>query len=252
VKRFWDEHGEKVKAVIGVITDIVKTWISVGVDLFEWAVETVSWLIDFVTAIFKGDWDSAFNAVDGLLQSFSNTIKNVLDTVLWFFGTSLDEIYETISNVFDSIADTIAWAFKKAYDWIKSTFFDPVIEKINYIKSLWQSVMDFFWWSSETVGKSLQRGEHNVSKILASAKVDGAMATGWEVTAWSTYLVWERWPELFVPKTSGEIVPNNQITNNNDININMSWITVRSDSDIQSLADEIARRIKLEKNFWII
>jgi hypothetical protein len=25
VKRFWDEHGEKVKAVIGVITDIVKT-----------------------------------------------------------------------------------------------------------------------------------------------------------------------------------------------------------------------------------
>jgi hypothetical protein len=32
----------------------------------------------------------------------------------------------------------------------------------------------------------------------------------------------------------------------------MSWITVRSEADIQNLAEEIARRIKLEKDYWII
>jgi hypothetical protein len=157
----------------------------------------------------------------------------------------------TFSNIFDNIVDTIKGAFERAFNRVKSVFIDPIVWRIERIKSLWADVVNFFWWSSETVGKSLQKGEHNVSKFLSS-KVDGARAEWGPVTAWSTYLVWEKWPELFVPKTSGEIVPNNQITNNNDININMSWITVRSDSDIQSLADEIARRIKLEKNFWII
>jgi hypothetical protein len=55
-----------------------------------------------------------------------------------------------------------------------------------------------------------------------------------------------------VPSQRWSIVPNNQITNNNWIEINISWVSVRNDSDIQNLADEIARRIKLEKNYWII
>ena len=251
VKRFWDEHGEKVKMVLGVIGNLIKTTISAWVDLFEWAVETVSWLIDFVTAIFKGDWDSAFKAVDGLLQTFSNTIKNVLDTVLWFFWTSLDEIYETVSNVFNSIAEAIGAAFEKAYKWIKSTFFDPVIDKINYIKSLWQSVMDLFWWSSESVGQSLTKAEHRVSSILAS-RAEWARAEGWPVSAWSNYLVWEKWPELFVPKTSGEIVPNEDLNKGGgDINISINGTTVNNQSDIDSLVDTLIRRIKLERNFWI-
>jgi hypothetical protein len=35
VKRFWDEHGEKVKMVLGVIGDLIKTDIEIAVDLFE-------------------------------------------------------------------------------------------------------------------------------------------------------------------------------------------------------------------------
>ena len=251
VKRFWDEHGEKVKMVLGVIGDLIKTVISMAVDNFQGAINVITDLTDFVTAVFKGDWESAINAVNNLFNNLKERATNIINDILGFFGTSLDELSNTFSNIFDNIVDTIKGAFERAFNRVKSVFIDPIVWRIERIKSLWADVVNFFWWSSETVGKSLQKGEHNVSKFLSS-KVDGAMATGWPVSAWSTYLVWERWPELFVPKTSGEIVPNNQITNNNDININMSWITVRSESDIQSLADEIARRIKLEKNFWII
>lgn len=251
VKRFWDEHGEKVKMVLGVIGDLIKTVISMAVDNFQGAINVITDLTDFVTAVFKGDWESAINAVNNLFNNLKERATNIINDILGFFGTSLDELSNTFSNIFDNIVDTIKGAFERAFNRVKSVFIDPIVWRIERIKSLWADVVNFFWWSSETVGKSLQKGEHNVSKFLSS-KVDGAMATGWPVSAWSTYLVWEKWPELFVPKTSGEIVPNNQITNNNDININMSWITVRSESDIQSLADEIARRIKLEKNFWII
>jgi len=95
---------------------------------------------------------------------------------------------------------------------------------------------------------------------LARAKEDAWMsesavewkATWWDVYQNTPYLVWEKGPELFVPKTNWTIIPNNQITNNNWIEINISWLTVRSESDIQAIAEEISRQIKLEKNYWIL
>jgi hypothetical protein len=73
----------------------------------------------------------------------------------------------------------------------------------------------------------------------------------WVVYWWESYIVWERWPELFTPSQRWSITPTNQITNNNGIEININGAVVRSDNDIQAIADEITRRIKLEKNFWI-
>ena len=241
VKRFWDEHGEKVKVVLGVIWEAVKTAIAMFVDNFEGAINVITNLIDFVTAIFKGDRDWAINAVNNMLTWLVDRVKNILDDILWFFWTSFDEVSNIVSNAIGSTVDCIKWWFERACQRVKTTFVDPVLWRIDKIKSAWESVTSLF--SSDTWKKIWS---FNVPRI------DWARAEWGPVSAWSTYLVWEKWPELFVPKTSGEIVPNNQITNNNDININMSWITVRSESDIQSLADEIARRIKLEKNFWII
>ena len=251
VKRFWDEHGEKVKMVLGVIGDLIKTVISMAVDNFQGAINVITDLTDFVTAVFKGDWESAIKAVNNLFNNLKERATNIINDILGFFGTSLDGLYETVSNIFNSIAEAIGAAFEKAYKWIKSTFFDPVIDKINYIKSLWQSVMDFFWWSSESVGQSLTKAEHRVSSILAS-RTEWARAEGWPVSAWSTYLVWEKWPELFVPKTSGEIVPNEDLNKGGgDINITISGTQVNNQSDIDSLVDTLIRRIKLERNFWI-
>ena len=251
VKRFWDEHGEKVKMVLGVIGDLIKTVISMAVDNFQGAINVITDLTDFVTAVFKGDWESAIKAVNNLFNNLKERATNIINDILGFFGTSLDGLYETVSNIFNSIAEAIGAAFEKAYKWIKSTFFDPVIDKINYIKSLWQSVMDFFWWSSESVGQSLTKAEHRVSSILAS-RTEWARAEGWPVSAWSTYLVWEKWPELFVPKTSGEIVPNEDLNKGGgDINISINGTTVNNQSDIDSLVDTLIRRIKLERNFWI-
>ena len=81
--------------------------------------------------------------------------------------------------------------------------------------------------------------------------IDWQKAWWWDVYAWNSYLVWENWPELFIPSQRWSIIPNNQITNNNWIEINISGVSVRSDNDINMITDEIIRKIKLEKNFWI-
>jgi hypothetical protein len=96
------------------------------------------------------------------------------------------------------------------------------------------------------------------ARELAAARASAWMGVSWAraewgpVSAWNTYLVWEKWPELFVPKTSGEIVPNEDLNKWSwDINISISGTTVNNQSDIDSLVDTLIRRIKLERNFWI-
>jgi len=67
-----------------------------------------------------------------------------------------------------------------------------------------------------------------------------ARANWWPVSAWSPYIVWERWPEMFVPQSNGNIVPNHNLTVNTNVNANVAnWM------DIDMLANQLARKIVL-------
>lgn len=67
-------------------------------------------------------------------------------------------------------------------------------------------------------------------------------AIWWPVGAGSPYIVGERWPELFVPQQSGNIVPNNEINNNITVNANVS-----NDIDLDILGNTLAQKIALSR-----
>ena len=93
--------------------------------------------------------------------------------------------------------------------------------------------------------------------------VAGAREFGWPVAGGSAYLVWEAWPEIFTPSTSGQIIPNvktllGQITGGTkptitshrtanssvDKSIKIGTIDVRNGRDFLHLLDEYKRRNK--------
>ena len=125
-------------------------------------------------------------------------------------------------------------------------------EKIKYEEQR-LDYMDYSYKQQQTMASRLI----DLYTRLAQAKenawmwIDWRRAWWWTVYWWNSYLVWEYWPELFTPSQRWTITPNNQITNNNWIEINISWVNVRSEDDARMLAEEIARQIKLEKDFWI-
>lgn len=92
----------------------------------------------------------------------------------------------------------------------------------------------------------------NASKVkvwsIVNTEISGTRAGGWPVSAWSAYIVGERWPELFTSNTSGQIIPNGggQVV----VNFNGS-VSMRSDEDIKKLAkaisDEQARQNQIYK-----
>ena len=87
----------------------------------------------------------------------------------------------------------------------------------------------------------------------SSSVISWARATWWPVWNWKTYLVWERWPELFTPKSSWNITPNNQLWWIN-ISINMWWVVANNSTDINSIweivSQKIVRQLQLYK-MWI-
>ena len=146
--------------------------------------------------------------------------------LLWMLWEWINNIASKIYNVFIKSIDSAIAKLKELREWGQKA--------AQYISSWFQNAV-------------------SSAKSFVSNAVDTLTwkANWWPVSWWTAYIVGERWPELFVPSTSWNIIPNENIVNNNGITVNVSWVSVRNDNDIQSITDEIIRKIKLEKSFWI-
>lgn len=87
----------------------------------------------------------------------------------------------------------------------------------------------------------------------ASTWISAARATGWPVEKNKIYKVWEKWEELFVPNTSGRIIPNDKLGNSwNPININIGfgWVNVNNQWDAEYLAEQVKNKIIRELQLY--
>lgn len=213
--QFWNWFSEKRKRLKDTIT-----WI------FQAMREWIKTAFDFWVAIFTGDRETAWNIISWIVT----TLDQVLTWIFW-------SMRENIKSKFQAWIDRVVWKM--------NAFKDTVMSIVNAIKDAWNSAKNFVW----DVGSWISNAASSAWDFVSSP----FRANGWPVTAGSSYVVWERWPELFVPHSSWSIIPNEQVVNNNNwITINMSGVSIRKDSDIQELAQEIVRMTKLEKNYWII
>lgn len=194
------------------------------------------------------------NAIKNRVLWVANAMREWLKT--WFefrialFTWDRETVWqiatEQVSNI-DSVLTAWFWQTRtNIKNWLQ-WFIDDVVSKFTALKDKVKSIVDSIknMWNSakEWVSWAVSSARDRVSSPFK--------AWWWDVYWWQSYIVWEKWPELFVPKQSWTITPTNQITNNNWIEININWAIVRNDNDIKAIADEIIRQVKLEKNFWI-
>lgn len=222
IKERWKEHWEVVmiyvEEIFWAIAETIWTTLWLVATIIAWAFEWIKALIDTFIAIWNWDREEVWNIAITRAENMDKLLTNA-------FG----ETRTNIKNWLQQFIDDVVAKFTALKDKIMSI--------VQSIKNAWNSTKDAVWWA-------VSSARNFVSSPFK--------AWWWDVARGQSYIVWERWPELFIPSERWSIVPNNQITNNNWIEINMSGITVRSESDIQSLAQEIVRQIKLEKDYWII
>lgn len=225
LKKWWEEHGETVmiyvEAVMWAIADTIWTvlwWIA---TFIAWTFTTIESWFKLWQAIWSGDWEWVCN----IAVEWANNMDQLLTES---FGDTWTSIKQWVQGV---------------YDWIV----EKLTAVVNAVKNVVWQIKDAWNNAKDAVSNF---GSNAISKVKNF--FGGERAEWWPVTAWTTYLVWERWPELFVPNTSWNIVPNEEISNNSNLTINMNGVTIREDADITRLAEEIVRMTKLEKNYWII
>lgn len=226
------------------------TMAKVWEDLFWWALD---WIADKLVAFwdrFKNARNNIKERVVGIANAMREWIKQWFEFWIALFTWDRETVYWIANQRMTSLDTMLTSAFWETRTNIKNwcqQFIDDVISKFtalkDKVKSIVQSIKDAWNSTKNAVWSAAQKARDVVSSPFK--------AWWWDVYAWNSYIVWEKWPELFVPNQKWSIVPTNQITNNNWIEININWAVVRNDNDIQAIADEITRRIKLEKNFWI-
>lgn len=231
---WWNEYGTEIKELGKTIQQIFeKDWpIAMGVLLesFKAWLELLWVLIKWINIIFRGEFLETMYAG---FEEFS----------LWF-SQMWEDIKLSVTGIVDTIVSYIMWKFDSLISF--------VTEKIDWLKQKAQeakNLIDSIASLTTQAGKSFVQ---NFSIQWVAWAIAGAKADGGPVSSGKTYMVWERWPELFVPKTNGTIIPNGATSPS--ISINMGGITVNNKNDADYLVDKLKttliRELQLSK-LWI-
>lgn len=221
----WAENKDNIDSLKSSIVSII--------EFFK-----ILWnIISFVVKTLHTLWKAIGFVVADIVIKISSLIPlftNVWDTIIAVWTSVKDwtvEVFNFISDYVNWVVDSITETFTAAFNKIK-WIFDKIVafkEKIS--------------WAISSAATSV------------TTTISGARADGWPVQSWKTFLVWERWPELFTPNTSWNITSNEDLTGWGwSVTINMWWVVVNNDADENRLVEKIKRSLTIEArnyNLWI-
>jgi hypothetical protein len=169
-------------------------------------VETIK---GFVLPIFDG-LVSAFNSIRKAiannseeLEPFFTLIKNIATFIVQYLAPVVGEVLGAAFKVLGKVIGGIVSIFANLVAGITNT--------INAVKALASAL------ANSVVGKAVSGIASGIGSVFG-----GGRAQGGSVTGGTPYLVGERGAELFVPQSSGSIVPNSSLGGGTTINLTVN------------------------------
>lgn len=244
---YWNKYWDDIMKVIKFVFDII-SWVVIAFFNNIWPV-VKDWLkiiweaFSFFSNLLQLNWSWMYKNLDEIWKTWmkliTDLIKLWLDMILWIFWTSIKEITQLFYNLWVAIHQTWQWIESftiEIFTWVYNFIYNKIQSLIDFVKS----ITDMVWITQKSINTLNDSATKTVSR--ASVPIDWKRANGWYVWAWKTYLVWEKWPELFTPNWSWNITPNNQLWWVN-IYINMWWITTNNNTDVNWIADTVAQKL---------
>lgn len=156
---------------------------------------------------------------NGKFNEWREATKTLMQMLWKWFGDVADRIQNVFVRALDAAIDRLRELWRRA-------------QKVG--ADIWSTVSNA--WSS--------------AKNRVSDKVWWFFANGWHVAGNVPIVVGEKWPELFVPQTSWNIIPNDELWwNNVTVNVNFGGVAINNGMDATDLAntvsDVITRNLEL-------
>ena len=243
-----------VEPIITKFSESIQVWawnkeniekLEAWINWLIWVLKILWTVIQFIFWLIVKLWELIWDILAGIIVAFTD-FKIFLYAIGWEIEKAViwtwENILEWLWKIWTAIKDWASLAFTALSDFVNAKLgwiLSFVMWIVDRIKSALKSVAWVFWGGWETTWG-----------------IDWARANGWPVSGWKTYLVGEKWPELFTPMWGWNITPNNELWGNSlSVSINMGWVSVWNQADESRLADTILEKLTRElqiNKFWIV
>lgn len=204
-------------AIPGIITGVSALGTALSFLAFNpiWAVITAIWLLITAGVLLYKNWEE----VKLFANSMWLTVEYLFDQKVKSVKAKMEWLRDGVVGIWQGIKDSVT----SIVDWMSN--------KINNILS-----------SIKNAGSTIA----NMVWLGGNGGIDGARANGGPVRGWWSYIVGEQGPELFVPRSSGSIVPNGAISPS--VSLSFGNVNLNNWQDASAFAsmvsDVVVREVK--------
>lgn len=247
LSEFVTEHGPAIIETVGDIITWFGDWANYITNVLIPSIQAIEPVMDTMRDITKEDLEEVRNAVIDTENEFTNW-----ERIVYFAGTGIASTLIRIRDEGKKVAAALAPEFEIAGTNMEKairTFVDnatPILwELYHQAVGVVQMIIDVFqslgdmWFSSPnlyggSVGGGGSGGGASRPQWGSSAVTSPWRARGGPVTAGDPYIVGEEGMEMFVPETSGTIIPNDKLSGGRAINITLNLSSFLSLADMEN------------------
>lgn len=224
-------------------------------SMYDWMTASEQMALD--KEIEYAEWYDSLNWIEKIKEDYrirQEEIQNELNSKL----ASLEQEQATLRQ------------YKKEQQKLQDERIKRIDEEVKKYEDMYNKVQKFeeaymqqlesdHYRQVQMTNQLIQQREavYRAKMRAMSAWADWSRATWWPVYSWNSYLVWEAWPELFVPSTNWKIVKNSDldsISSPINITIDMWWVVLNNGLDkdelLEDMENRLSRKLQLYKK-WI-
>ncbi|WP_049962591.1 phage tail tape measure protein [Ruminococcus sp. HUN007] len=140
------------------------------------ALDGILGLVDTFTAIFEGDWSSAWEKIKGVFGGAVDWLTDTTNAFLGWFGSSWDDIWnavpEPVRNAIDTASGFISEKFTDAKDFVLN-------EAVPAIRDKWDEISPKVQAAAETASGFL-KDKFNTAKTFIADEAVPAITGAWD------------------------------------------------------------------------
>lgn len=220
-----------IPSIITWLTALKAAFVFIG-----WPITVLITLIGVLVYQVVKNWDTIKRYTIYMVDSVKKTFTDMYNSV----KATFEQIRLVIVLVWEGIKASVSYIIDSMIDWIKNEFkgvADFISNTVWAISRMWDKVGN--------IGSGIKSG--------ISGLISGQRALWGTVMAGKSYLVWERWPEIYTPATTGRIqqTPSNSMW----VNINLWGVVINNAQDENRLIQKMKTALMEESrkfNLWIV
>jgi hypothetical protein len=215
--------------VNSVIPTIQKLAEELGPKLTPVFQTLTGYIKDFVIPTFQAIWGFITDYVIPAISTFLTPIINGLRSAFEKVTGKIEENREKLApllELFKTIAKFIRDVYAPVVGKILGAAFDTLGTAIGIVIGLFANLVSLVNSAFNAIKNIVNFIKNNPVTQAIGGAIDtvfgGGRANGGPVSGGTSYLVGERGPEIFTPRSNGSIIPNNAMGGGTVINLNVS------------------------------